>query len=73
MCVSGDFRQVDSVAEVLELADEVVAMFVLVASTYVPVSAEVLVVAVVGEYVPADDEDGVSNGDGCFLVADATL
>ncbi len=31
-----------------------------------PVAAEVLVVAVVGEYVPADDEDGMADGDGGF-------
>ena len=73
MWVSGDFGEVDSVAEVLELVDEVVAVFVLVGSAYEPVAAEVLVVAVVGEDVPADDEDGVADRDGGFLVADATL
>ena len=55
--VSGDFGEVDSVAEVLELVDEVVAVFVLVGSAYEPVAAEVLVVTVFREDMPADYED----------------
>src|SRR5215207_11418942 len=51
-----DFVEGDSVAEVVELFDEVVSVAVDVAVVE-PVVAEVVVVAVVGEEVPADDED----------------
>ena len=63
---SGDFGEGDAVAEVVELADEVVASFVGVGAAGEPVAAEVVVVAVVGEQVPADDEDRVADGDGGF-------
>ena len=69
---SGDFGEGDAVAEVVELADEVVASLVGVGASGEPVAAEVVVVAVVGEQVPADDEDRVADGDGGFAVADAS-
>ena len=71
--ISRDFVEDDSVAEVVELTDEEVASFVGVGAAQEPVAAEVLVVAVVGEQVPADDQDRVPDSDGCLLVADASL
>ncbi len=68
---SGDFGEGDSVAEVVELADEVVASFVGVGAAGEPVAAEVVVVAVVGEEVPADNEDRVADSDDGFAVTHA--
>ena len=53
------------------MADEV-ASFVGVGAAGEPVAAEVVVVAVVGEQVPADDQDRVADGDGGFLAPDAS-
>src|SRR3954471_12729152 len=61
--------EADAVAEVLQLGDEPVALAVGVAAGEV-VAAEVVVVAVVGQQVPADDQDGVTDGDGGLLLAD---
>ena len=69
---SRDLVEGDSVAEVLELPDEVVAVFVLVGAFCVPVAAKVLVVAVSGEQMPADHEDRVADRDGRFFAADTT-
>jgi len=55
------------------LPDEVVASLVGVGSPDEPVAAEVVVVAVVAQQVPADDKDGVSDGDGGLAAADASL
>ena len=73
MDASGDFGECDSVAEVVELADEEVASFVGVGAAQEPVAAEVLVVAVFAEQVPADHQDRVPDGDGGLLVTDASL
>src|SRR3954453_11109054 len=62
--------QADVVAQALELGDEPVALAVGVASGEV-VPAEVVVVGVVDQQVPADDQDGVADGDGSLLLADA--
>jgi hypothetical protein len=43
-----------------------------VASSGEVVAAEVVVVAVVGEQMPADDQDGVADRDGGFLLAYAS-
>jgi hypothetical protein len=51
------------------LGDEAVALAVDVAAGEV-VRSEVVVVAVVGEQVPANDEDGVADSDGGLLLAD---
>jgi len=55
---------------VLELFDEAVSGTVGVGSASEVVAAQILVVAVVGEQVPADDQDGVAYGDGRLLLAD---
>jgi hypothetical protein len=47
----------------------VVASFVGVGASDEPVAAEVVVVAVGVEQMPADDEDGVADGDGGFAVS----
>ena len=47
-----------------------VAVAVGVGSSGEVVAAEVVVVGVVGEEVPADDEDRVADGDGGLLLAD---
>src|SRR3954465_1375815 len=65
-----DCFQGDPVAEAVELLDEPVASPVGVAAGEV-VPAEVVVVAVVGEQVPADDQDGVGDGDGRLFLADS--
>ena len=70
--MSGDFLEGDSVAEVVEVSDGLVAPVVVVDVAGEPVGAEVGVVDVVGEDVPGGDEDGVADGHGCFLLADAT-
>jgi hypothetical protein len=62
--VSGDLGERDSVAEVVELSDELVAPLVGVGASGEPVAAEVFVVAVLGEEMPADDEDRVADRDG---------
>src|SRR5918998_3217718 len=59
----------DPVAEAVELLDESVALAVGVASGEV-VPTQVGVVAVGGEQLPADDQDGVAHGDGGLLLAD---
>ncbi len=59
------------VAEVEELLDELVFAVVGVGGPFEIVAAEVVVVTVIGEEVPADDEDGVADSDGGFLLADA--
>src|SRR3954449_12940460 len=64
-----DSVQAHSVAEVLQLCDEPVALAIRVAAGEV-VAAEVVVVAVVGQQLPADDQDGVADGEGCLLLAD---
>ena len=48
------------------------ASFVGVGAPGEPVAAEVVVVAVVGEQVPADDQDRVADGDGGFAVSHAS-
>ena len=60
----GELGQGDLAAELLELSDQVVLAAVRSGSSGEVVTAEVLVVGVVGEEVPADDEDGVADGDG---------
>src|SRR3954470_18129178 len=64
-----DRLQGDPVAEAGELLDESVTLPVGVAAGEV-VPAEVVVVAVVGQQVPGDDQDGVADGDGGLLLAD---
>ena len=61
--------QGDPVTQGVELLDQAVALAVGVAAGEV-VPAEVVVVAVVGEQVPADHQDGVGDGDGGLLLAD---
>jgi hypothetical protein len=51
-----------SVAEHLELSDEVVAVAVSVGPPCEVVASKVVVVAVAGEEVQTDDEDGVAHG-----------
>jgi hypothetical protein len=51
----GEVGEGDSVAEVVELADEVVAALVGVGPLGEPVATQILVVAVVGEQVPSSD------------------
>jgi len=65
----GGGSESDLVAEVVELADEVVALAVGVVSAGEVVAAEVVVVAVLGEEVPADHEDGVPDCDGGLLLS----
>lgn len=65
-----DFVEGDSVAEAVELFDQSVASMVRVVAVGEVVAAEVLVVGVLGEEVPADDQDRVGDGDGGFLLAD---
>src|SRR3954463_5987394 len=67
--VLGDRLQGDPVTEAVELLDEAVALPVGVAAGEV-VPAEVVVVALVGQQMPADDQDGVADGDGGLLLAD---
>jgi len=76
--VSCDFVEGDSVAEAVECFDGPVALAVALAvgfgSSGEVVAAEVVVVVVVGvvgEQMPADDQDRVGDGDGGFLLADA--
>jgi hypothetical protein len=66
----GEVGEGDSVAEVVELADEVVASFVCVGAPGEPFSAEVPVVEVVGEEVPGDHQDRVADGDRGLAFAD---
>ena len=66
----GGLAEGDLVAQVLELFDEAVPGAVGVDSPSEVVAAQILVVAVVGEQVPADDQDGVAYGDGRLLLAD---
>jgi len=54
----------------VELADEPVALAVGVGPAGEVVAAEVGVVAVVGQQVTADDQDGVADRDGRLLLAD---
>src|SRR3954453_23615833 len=61
--------QADVVAQALELGDQPVALAVGVAAGE-GVPAEAVVVAVVGQQVPGDDQDGVADGDGALLLAD---
>jgi hypothetical protein len=55
----------------VESFDEVVAVPVGVGAACEVVAAKVVVVAVVGEQVPADDQDRVADGDRSLLLADA--
>src|ERR1039458_786973 len=68
---SGHFAEGDLVAEVLELLHEVVLVAGGVTASGEVVATEVVVVAVVGEQVPGDDQDGVADGDGCSFLAEA--
>jgi len=68
---SCDGAEGDVVAEGLELLDVVVAAALGVGAPGEVVAPEVFVVAVVGEEVPADDEEGVADGDGGSRPADA--
>ena len=61
--MSGDFGEGDSVAEVVELADEEVASLVGVGAAGEPVATEVFVVAVVGEVIIAGMSVSPNNTD----------
>ncbi len=63
--------QDDAVAEGLELGDRPLTLAVGVAPDEV-VATKVLVVAVVGEQMPGDDENRVPDGDRGLLLADAS-
>jgi hypothetical protein len=63
--------QDDAVAEGLELGDRPLTLAVGVAPDEV-VATQVLVVAVVGEQMPGDDENRVPDGDRGLLLADAS-
>jgi len=66
----GGLAEGDLAAQVLELFDEAVSGAVGVGSASEVAAAQIFVVAVVGEQVPADDQDGVAYGDGRLLLAD---
>src|SRR5437763_3091746 len=68
----GELSEGDLVAHVLELLDEAVLSAGGVSSTGEVVAAEVLVIALAAEEMPADDQDGVADRDRRFLLADAT-
>jgi hypothetical protein len=70
--LGGEVGEGDAVAEIVELADEVVASFVGVGASDEPVTSEVVVVAVVGEQVPGDHRDRVPDCDRGLALADAT-
>ena len=53
--------------------DELIASFVGVGSACVEVAAEIMEVAVVGEYVPAADENGVTDSDRSFFGSDTSF
>src|SRR5215207_803357 len=70
MVRSGGLFEGDLVAEGVELFDGSVALAVGVRSSLEVVAAEVVVVGVFGEEMPADDEDGVADGDRGLFLAD---
>ena len=53
--------------------DELIASFVGVGSACVEVASEVVEVAVVGEYVPAADQNGVTDSDRSFFGSDTSF
>ena len=67
---SGDGCELDGVAELLELCDEVSAASIGLVFAGEVVGTEFVVDGVVSKDVPADDQQGVSNGDqGALLTA----
>src|SRR5829696_1858288 len=70
MVRSGGLFEGDLVAEGVELFDGSVALAVGARSSLEVVAAEVVVVGVFGEEMPADDEDGVADGDRGLFLAD---
>ena len=64
----------DLLAEGFELADEVALAGLGVVAPGEVIAAEVVVIAVVGEQVPGDDQDGVTDGEpgpGLAVLAEA--
>src|SRR5215204_2358884 len=66
---SGCGGELDGVAELFELSDEEFAAMVGLVFAGEVVRAELVVGGVVGEEVPADDDDGVGDGDQGALIA----
>jgi hypothetical protein len=66
----GEGFEGDAVAEGLELADRALAGTVAVASDK-EVAAKVGIVTVVGQQMPGNDQDRMTDGDGGLLLADA--
>lgn len=64
---SGGWREGDAVAGRFELSDVVVDALGGVSSLVVEVVAEVSVGLAGDGHVPCRDQDGVSDGDGCFV------
>jgi hypothetical protein len=69
--LGGEGFEGDAVAEGLELGDGSLTLAIGVAPGEV-VATQVLVVAVVGEQVPGNDQDRVPDRDGRLLLADAS-
>ena len=66
--LGGEGFEDDAVAEGLELGDGLLTLAIGVAPDEV-VATQVVVVAVVGEQVPGDDQDPVPDGDSGLLLA----